>query len=85
MALQQPFGHIRIPDRERGGNELTGYDRRPARRWRRAGGAPPRQPQTQGQQCLDDDAAVEHPRSDGDREVLRQRTGGGLGQAERRI
>ena len=78
MSLQKPLCDIGIPDRDRDGDALArdpGVGR-PRRRQPR--GPPARQPQTEDDERLDHDPAVDDRRRQRDREVLRQRPRRGL-------
>ena len=85
MPLQQPFGDVGIPDRQRGRDELAGHTRIGQHRCGQPRATPARQPQPGHQQHLDHDAAVDEMRGQRDREILRQGPRRRVRKAKRRI
>ena len=85
MPLQEPFGDIGIPHRERRGNELAGHPRGGNRDGHQSGRAPARKPQTCDEQQLDHHAAIDDVRRHRHREVLRQCPRRGLGESQRGV
>lgn len=85
VPLQKPFGHIGIPDRDGGGDQLPGHPGVGQEPARQASGSPPGQEQTRDQQRLHDDPAVDDGGEGRDGEILRNSARRILAEAQRRV